>query len=161
MASRYDKTCVMCGKHYKYCSGGCDDYRGYPLWMTSFCSDPCHTVFNVIMDYRTATKTPQECAAILKATDLSGRDKFNKSTNDFIDEILTVGAIAAAVPEVEEVVYAEDAAPVVEETAPVVEKEEATSVVEEATPVVEKHESVPAGVNFKNYSKHNSKNYKK
>ena len=154
MASRYDKTCVMCGKHYKYCSGGCDDYRGYPLWMTSFCSDPCHTVFNVIMDYRTATKTPQECAAILKATDLSGRDKFNKSTNDFIDEILAVGSIAAAVP--------------VEEVKPIVEKEEATSVVEEATPVfeeatpvVEKHESVPAGVNFKNYSKHNSKNYKK
>lgn len=154
MASRYDKTCVMCGKHYKYCSGGCDDYRGYPLWMTSFCSDPCHTVFNVIMDYRTATKTPQECAAILKATDLSGRDKFNKSTNDFIDEILTVGAITAAVPveEVKPVVEKEEAAPVVEE---------ATPVFEEATPVVEKHESVPAGVNFKNYSKHNSKNYKK
>lgn len=146
MASRYDKTCVMCGKHYKYCSGGCDDYRGYPLWMTSFCSDPCHTVFNVIMDYRTATKTPQECAAILRATDLSGRDKFNKSTNDFIDEIFTVGAMK---PDV------------VEEATPVVEEEAAPVVEKEATPVVEKHESVPAGVNFKNYSKHNGKNYKK
>ena len=57
MPSRFDKICIMCGTHHKYC-GHCDDYKHLEPWHENFDNDNCHTIFNLIMNYRTGTQTP-------------------------------------------------------------------------------------------------------
>lgn len=91
MPSRFDKICVLCGARHKYC-GHCDDYKHLEPWHESFDNDNCHTIFNLIMDYRTGTKTPAECKKVMEACDLSYRDKFSEGMNAFITAILSVNA---------------------------------------------------------------------
>ncbi len=85
--SRFDKTCKICGTHYKYC-GTCKDYSDLPRWMESYCSENCRTIFNTIMSYRAAYQTPDECKAALLACDLSKRESFDSDINAFISAIL-------------------------------------------------------------------------
>lgn len=89
MPSRFDKICVLCGARHKYC-GHCDDYKHLEPWHESFDNDNCHTIFNLIMDYRTGTKTPAECKEAMEACDLSYRDKFSEGMNAFVTAILSV-----------------------------------------------------------------------
>ena len=89
MPSRFDKTCVLCRQKYRYCSK-CDDYKHLEPWHESFDNDNCHTIFNLIMDYRTGTQTPAECKKAMEACDLSYRDKFSEGMNAFVTAILSV-----------------------------------------------------------------------
>lgn len=89
MPSRFDKICVLCGARHKYC-GHCDDYKHLEPWHESFDNDNCHTIFNLIMDYRTGAKTPAECKKAMEACDLSYRDKFSEGMNAFVTAILSV-----------------------------------------------------------------------
>lgn len=91
MPSRFDKICVLCGNHHKYC-GNCDDYKHLEPWHENFDNDNCHTIFNVIMDYRTGTRTPVECKKIVDGCDLSYRDRFSEGMNAFVTAILSVNA---------------------------------------------------------------------
>lgn len=103
MPSKFAKRCILCQHDYKYC-GSCSKYANYPRWMESFDNDNCHTIFNLIMDYRTGTKTPAECKKVMEACDLSYRDKFSEGMNAFITAILSVNAEPEATekPEVTE-----------------------------------------------------------
>ena len=117
MPSRFDKICVLCGARHKYC-GHCDDYKHLEPWHESFDNDNCHTIFNLIMDYRTGTKTPAECKKAMEVCDLSYRDKFSEGMNAFITAILSVTeglGKAEAVEETTEVVK-EEAEPKTEDT---------------------------------------------
>lgn len=109
MASKFDKTCIVCSEKYRFC-GGCVDYKNKPRWMTSFHNDNCHIIFNTIMEYRAGVKTPTECAEILRGCDLSYRDKIDPNLDVFITEILSKDA-APAEPVIEPVpVEVEEAA---------------------------------------------------
>lgn len=90
MPSRFDKICIMCGTHHKYC-GHCDDYKHLEPWHENFDNDNCHTIFNLIMNYRTGTQTPAECKEAMEECDLSYRDKFSDGMNAFITAILSEG----------------------------------------------------------------------
>lgn len=90
MPSKFAKRCILCQHDYQYC-GSCSKYANYPRWMESFDNDNCHTIFNLIMDYRTGTKTPAECKEAMEECDLSYRDKFSDGMNAFITAILSEG----------------------------------------------------------------------
>ena len=101
MPSRFDKTCVLCRQKYRYCSN-CDDYKHLEPWHESFDNDNCHTIFNLIMDYRTGTQTPAECKEAMEECDLSYRDKFSDGMNAFITAILSEGNESEEVKEAAE-----------------------------------------------------------
>lgn len=132
MPSKFAKRCILCQHDYQYC-GSCSKYANYPRWMESFDNDNCHTIFNLIMDYRTGTKTPAECKKAMEACDLSYRDKFSEGMNAFITAILSVTeglGKAEAVEETTEVVK-EEAEPKTEDT-PAVETGEDSAPAEKA-----------------------------
>lgn len=101
MPSRFDKICIMCGTHHKYC-GHCDDYKHLEPWHENFDNDNCHTIFNLIMNYRTGTQTPSECKEAMEECDLSYRDKFSDGMNAFITAILSEGNESEEVKEAAE-----------------------------------------------------------
>lgn len=119
MPSKFAKRCILCQHDYQYC-GSCSKYANYPRWMESFDNDNCHTIFNLIMDYRTGTKTPAECKKAMEACDLSYRDKFSEGMNAFVTAILSV----TEEPEEAEVIEKEVEAEPKTEDAPAVESSE-------------------------------------
>ena len=140
--SKFDKICIVCGQKYKYC-GGCSNYNNKPRWMQSFHDDNCHQIFNTIMAYRTGTKTPAECAEIMRGLDLSHRDEIDPNLDVFITAIL-----------------ADNTEKAVEEVAidPVAVEDEVVQILAEE-PVAEKPEEASAEVEEKKQDKF--KNYKK
>lgn len=119
MPSKFAKRCILCQHDYQYC-GSCSKYANYPRWMESFDNDNCHTIFNLIMDYRTGTKTSAECKKAMEACDLSYRDKFSEGMNAFVTTILSV----TEEPEEAEVIQKEVEAESKTEDAPAVESSE-------------------------------------
>ena len=87
--SKFDKTCVVCGKKYQYCDS-CSDFRNFPRWMNAYCSENCRTIFNTMMAYKAKLKTSQEVTEILKKCDLSKKDTFDTGIQTFINEVFGV-----------------------------------------------------------------------
>lgn len=145
--SKFDKECIVCHSHYKYC-GGCGDYSNKPRWMQSFHDDNCHKIFNTVMEYRTGAKTPAECAEIMRGLDLSYRDKIDPDFNAFITAILADGADKPAEEVAIDQVAVEDAVVQILAEEPVEENPE--EKIEEKEEV-----SAPEGKQdkFKNYKK--------
>lgn len=127
MPSKFAKRCILCQHDYQYC-GSCSKYANYPRWMESFDNDNCHTIFNLIMDYRTGTKTPAECKKAMEACDLSYRDKFSEGMNAYVTAILSVTEEPEVAGATEKEVEAE---PKTEDT-PAVETGEDTAPAEKA-----------------------------
>ena len=44
------RTCVVCGKQYEYCNK-CRKYENLPLWMFTFCSERCKSIYNITSNY--------------------------------------------------------------------------------------------------------------
>ena len=74
---RYGRTCLCCNKTYSYCSD-CYDYRNLPLWMNSFCSNECKSIFEICTDYNFGLITKEQAKELLSACDLSNTKNFNK-----------------------------------------------------------------------------------
>ena len=89
--SRFDKTCVLCGAEYEYCSN-CSRFNSLPRWMETLHNENCRIIFNTIMEYKAGVKTPAECAKILNSCDLSYRDRIKPDIDILITAILSEGA---------------------------------------------------------------------
>ncbi len=153
--SKFDKTCILCGKYYQYCPT-CSDYSKYPRWMTNCCSENCHTIFNTIMDYRIGSKTPAECKAILEKCDLSSRDKYEAGMNAFVTAILAENTEENKEAEIVEVVEAVEAVGTIE-TIKDVEVQKVEDVKEEKAEDVVKANPEKKKFNNYNYKKVNHK----
>lgn len=65
-----NKSCLVCKKKYTYCSS-CEEYAHLPRWMTSFCGENCHEVFDIISLYEDKHISLEETKKKLDACDLS------------------------------------------------------------------------------------------
>ncbi|MDO5399139.1 MAG: hypothetical protein Q4G33_14575 [bacterium] len=67
---RNNKTCLVCQTKYTYCSS-CEEFARLPRWMTCFCGENCHNVFNIISLYEDKHISLEEAKQKLDACDLS------------------------------------------------------------------------------------------
>ena len=81
-----NKTCVICGNKYSYCPS-CGKDRNKPFWMSSFCSENCKNIYEVVARYGMNKIHGDEAIEILNTCDLSSKEYFTTSTQRLIDEI--------------------------------------------------------------------------
>lgn len=82
-----NRKCVICGNEYYYCTSGCTDSLGKPVWMASFCSENCRNIYHAVVKYNRKNITAEEARKILDTCDLSNKDNFMASTQRLIGEI--------------------------------------------------------------------------
>lgn len=126
---RNNKTCILCGTRYTYCNN-CAEFSHLPIWMLCYCSKNCKDIFDTLSSYSMKHITKEEAKNILNKCDLTNIDKFNKSNQNCIKEILEKDA---AVP----------AEPVAESAPQEVPIEEIMNAPVEDTPIVSAETSIP------------------
>ena len=84
MIERNNKTCIVCGKSYKYC-GGCAEYAHLEPWHSIYCSNNCKDIFNAVSMYNKVSN--EETKEKLNKCDLSNKDNFHKNILKTINEL--------------------------------------------------------------------------
>lgn len=100
-----NKKCLVCGAVYSYC-GSCAEYRHLPTWMTTFHSDNCRRVFNIVSSYNAGSLSKEDALIRLNDCDLTDKNKYSRKVSEVIDEIRTakVETIGKVSEEMEKVV---------------------------------------------------------
>lgn len=99
MIKKNNKECLLCHERYTYCAS-CEPYRSniklYPRFMTTFCSQNCFDIFNLISEYENNKneKRRKEVLSKLRKCDLSKREQYVEKINDEINEIFGINKTA-------------------------------------------------------------------
>ena len=75
---KYDRTCVVCGKHYEYCTN-CDQFINYPSYMTMYCSKECVDLFDVLSSFEAGQTSKEDARKVLQGMD-QGKMKMLKNS---------------------------------------------------------------------------------
>lgn len=67
---KFDRTCVICGKHYEYCTN-CDRFLNYPAYMAMYCSQECVDLFNVLSSFEAGQTSKEDAKKVLQGMDQS------------------------------------------------------------------------------------------
>lgn len=67
---KYDRTCVVCGKHYEYCTN-CDQFISYPTYMAMYCSKECVDLFDVLSSFEAGQTSKEDAQKVLQTMDQS------------------------------------------------------------------------------------------
>lgn len=62
---KFDRTCVVCGKHYEYCTN-CDRFLNYPTYMTMYCSKECVDLFDVLSRFEAGQTSKEDAQKVLQ-----------------------------------------------------------------------------------------------
>lgn len=84
MDSLNNKTCIICGKQYKYCPN-CAEFINQPTWRALCDTDNCHTIFRIVTDYHFGIYDDDSAKIALKDCDLSVVK--DKGTKEFLDKL--------------------------------------------------------------------------
>lgn len=87
MVNKNNKTCILCGKKYTFCNR-CEEFDHLPRWMGIYCSENCKNVFMTVTDYKSNEIDKNTAVKMLSSCDLSEKEKYHKSINATIDELL-------------------------------------------------------------------------
>lgn len=85
---RNNKTCILCGNKYSYCSG-CAEFDHLPRWMECYCSENCKDIFNILSSYNMKHKTKEEAKSLLEKCDLTMTDTYSEFNRNCINSIMT------------------------------------------------------------------------
>lgn len=69
--ARDDKTCIVCGKAYKYCEGCPSKYDITQTWRNIFCSENCREVYHVYDSIKAGKLKDEEAGKMLSKYDTS------------------------------------------------------------------------------------------
>ena len=65
---KFDRTCVVCGKHYEYCTN-CDRFLNYPTFMTMYCSKECVDLFDTLSRFEAGQTSKEDAQKVLQGMD--------------------------------------------------------------------------------------------
>lgn len=85
--SRYNRTCILCGKEYKFCSNCKEEYH-QPAWKNIYCSENCRMIFNTAVSYVDKSIDIKEAKKRIESCDLSEIDNFKGDIKKAIAEIM-------------------------------------------------------------------------
>ena len=71
--ARGDRTCLICGKQYKYC-GTCPEAKPSETWRALYCSQACRTAFDIFSKFANGHMSADVAYEKLSALDV---DKMN------------------------------------------------------------------------------------
>lgn len=99
--SRYNRTCILCGKNYRFCND-CSDYEHIEPWHNIYCSENCRTIFETCVDFVQKHMGKDEAREKILSCDLSNIKDFKPSFIEAINEILDKTDPVVEQPKVEE-----------------------------------------------------------
>ena len=86
--AKYVQTCLLCKQTYEYC-GGCSKYKHLPTFMTTFCSQNCRDIYQVMTNFESKILTKEEAKRQLMNLDISRHDYYTKSFATSYNRIMT------------------------------------------------------------------------
>lgn len=87
--SRYNRTCILCGKEYKFCSN-CKEESHQPAWKNIYCSENCRSIFNTAVAYADKSIDIKEAKKRIDHCDLSEIENFKEDIKKLVFEIIAV-----------------------------------------------------------------------
>ena len=137
---KFDKTCVVCGKHYEYCTN-CDRFLNYPTYMAMYCSQECVDLFGTLSSFEAGQTSKEDAQKTLQGMDQSKMKMLKNSLAESYKKIMEEEAK-------EEDSKKEESAPV----KPEVEKQIAGDTVKKAVydATRESGKNVPRSIAFRN-----------
>lgn len=75
---KFDRTCVVCGKHYEYCTN-CDKFLNYPTYMAMYCSQECVDLFDTLSSFEAGQTSKEDAQKVLRGID-QGKIKMLKNS---------------------------------------------------------------------------------
>lgn len=88
MGKKNNRTCIICGQGYSYCSH-CGEDAGKPTWYFIFDSENCHDIYETCVAYRDKEITQKEAYEKMSVLDTSKLKNFAEATQAQIKEILS------------------------------------------------------------------------
>ena len=90
MGKQNNRTCIICGKQYRYCPT-CGEDSNKPTWYLIFDSQNCYDIYNVCTQYRDGTITAKKAYELISKLDISNMKEFAAVTQEQIKKILELG----------------------------------------------------------------------
>ena len=90
MGKKNNRTCIICGQEYRYCSA-CGEDAGKPTWYFIFDGENCHDIYEVCTQYRDGEIDVKAAYEKISKLDISNIKNFAEATRIQIEEILEKG----------------------------------------------------------------------
>ena len=90
MGKKNNRTCIICGHQYHYCST-CGEDAGKPSWYSIFDGQNCHDIYEVCTQYRDKVIPVKQAYDRILKLDISNLKDFNDITKSQIEEIISKG----------------------------------------------------------------------
>lgn len=87
--AKNNHTCIVCGTAYRYCPN-CKDYANYPRWMSMFCGQNCHDIFEVANAFENGAIAKDKAIEKFGKLNLSMRKNFKGSLKETVDKALGI-----------------------------------------------------------------------
>ena len=97
---KFDRTCVVCGKHYEYCTN-CDRFLNYPTFMTMYCSKECVDLFDVLSRFEAGQTSKKKKKKVLQGMDQNKMKMLKNSMANTYKKIIAEDKPAKIEEEVE------------------------------------------------------------
>ena len=97
---KFDRTCVVCGKHYEYCTN-CDRFLNYPTFMTMYCSKECVDLFDVLSRFEAGQTSKEDAQKVLQGMDQNKMKMLKNSMANTYKKIIAEDKSAEIKEEVE------------------------------------------------------------
>lgn len=104
MGKKNNRTCIICGQDYRYCSA-CGEDAGKPTWYFIFDGENCHDIYETCVAYRDKIITQKEAYEKISALDTSKLKDFAEATQAQIKEILNYKEETKPTDELPKMVY--------------------------------------------------------
>ena len=98
MGKKNNRTCIICGQEYRYCSA-CGEDAGKPTWYFIFDGQNCHDIYEVCTQYRDKKIDAKKAYELISKLDLSNIEDFVETTKNQIEEIIRLNEEAIKVKE--------------------------------------------------------------
>lgn len=95
MAKKNNKTCICCGKKYRYCNSCAEDALK-PTWYGIFHNENCKNIYTITNDYKSNDSnklTREEAKKLLDGCDLSYKNSLHHVIVGTLNEIYEVEPI--------------------------------------------------------------------
>lgn len=100
MAKHNNRTCIICGRGYRFC-GSCREDVTKPSWYNIFDSKRCNDIYEICVSYRDNVLDIKEAYEKISKLDLSDLENFASSTKSQIEEIMKYKSKSSVVKQVE------------------------------------------------------------
>ena len=99
MSAKNNRTCIICGKQYRYCSHGCNADLNKPAWMASFDTNNCRQICNLFTGNTIGKHiSDEEAASKIKQLDTSNVENFSPKIKSWVKRMVAMSVVVKDEP---------------------------------------------------------------